>query len=209
MLPFKPIEITDKPEADKLLKKIDSMLCAHCFVDLFIWKSVYDTQVCFKDGFFFVKQVQDGNTVYTVPIGDGCLCEAIDLVKQDAKERNVKFNLSAVNENQKKILEEICPERFEFVERRDSEDYIYTGESLISLAGKKLHSKRNFINRFTNEYENRWSYEEITEKNIHDAFEYHLSWCAQNTQNTQNNDDDYFGETCAISIALKNREALA
>lgn len=205
MLPFRPIEITDKQQADAILREKSSYLCAHCFVDLFIWKSVYDTQICFQDDFIFIKQKQGDVTVYTVPIGTGCLCSAIELLKQDAIDRNVTFNMSAVNESQMKEIEGACPDKFNFIEKRDAEDYIYSGESMITLAGKKLHSKRNFINRFKNDYEGRWIYENILEENIHDAFAYHLSWCAQNSEGVT---DEFFGETCAISLALNNFEAL-
>ncbi len=46
-----------------------------------------------------------------------------------------------------------CPGMFEKVESVDDEDYIYETEKLIRLAGKKYHSKRNFINRFESSYE--------------------------------------------------------
>ena len=205
MLDFQPIEIKDKPQADAILKELKSYFCAHCFTDLFIWQSAYETEVCFRDGFFFIKQIQDEETIYTVPLGKGDLAAAIELVRQDAAERGVPFRLSAVNENQKNEIESIMPDFFSFSEERDSEDYIYTAESLKTLAGKKLHSKRNFVNRFKEIFDGRWIYEDISRDNIHDVFEYHLSWCAQNSENGSN---EFFGETCAISAALNNFEAL-
>ncbi len=205
MLDFQPIEIKDKSQADAILKEVESYFCAHCFVDLFIWKGVYETEVCFRDGFLFIKQIQDDETIYTVPLGKGDLKGAIELVRQDAAERGVPFRLSAINESQKNEIESIMPDYFNFSEQRDSEDYIYTAESLKTLAGKKLHSKRNFVNRFKEIFDGRWIYEEISRDNIHDVFEYHLSWCAQNSENGSN---EFFGETCAISAALNNFEVL-
>ncbi len=205
MLPFRPIIITDKEDYDKIVKPLNSLLCAHCFVDLFIWKGAYDTQICIQDGFVFLKQKLEDETIYTFPLGKGVTKKAIEDLIQDAKDRGVNFNLAAINKEQKEELEKIMPDYFEFVDRRDSQDYIYTSESLITLAGKKLHSKRNFINRFQSENEGSWSYENITNDNIHEVFEYHLSWCALN-KDTE--DEDIFNETCAISIALKNFDTL-
>jgi len=205
MLPFRPIEIFDKQPAEAILREKKSFLCAHCFVDLFIWKGVYDTQICFQNGFMFIKQKQDGVTIYTIPLGNGCLCEAIELLSQDASDRNVPLKMYSVNINQKTEIENACPDKFSFVERREAEDYIYLGESMMSLAGKKLHSKRNFINRFKENFADRWIYENITTDNIQEVFEYHLSWCALNSDEDST---EFLDETCAISIALKNFEAL-
>lgn len=205
MLPFRPINISDKKACDEIIKPLNSLLCAHCFVDLFIWKGAYDTQICIKDGFVLLKQRLGDETIYTFPLGKGDTKKAIEDLIQDAEDRGVEFNLAAINKEQKEELEKILPDSFEFVVRRDSQDYIYTSESLMTLSGKKLHSKRNFINRFKSENEGNWEYEDITKENIHEVFEYHLSWCALNKDNE---DDDFFNETCAISLALKNMEKL-
>ncbi len=60
------------------------------------------------------------------------------------------------------------------LEDRDNFDYLYKRENLISLAGKKLHKKRNLVNSFINNY----SYEEryITEENKHDALTILEAW---------------------------------
>ncbi len=205
MLPFRPIQISDKKACDEIIKPLNSFSCAHCFVDLFIWKGAYDTQICIQDGFVFVKQMLDGKTIYTFPLGKGDTKKAIEALIQDAKDRKVNFNLAAINKNQKEELDKVMPGVFELTSRRDSQDYIYDAESLITLSGKKLHAKRNFVNRFKSENENSWSYENITKENIHEVFEFHLSWCAMNKDDE---DSDFFNETCAISLALKNFDGL-
>ncbi len=205
MLDFQPIKIEDKCRVEAVLNKITSPLCAHCFVDLYIWKCEYDTQICINNDFLFIKQKLNGENVYTVPLGTGDMSDALDALKKDAEERGNEFILYALNEEIKNRMEEQFPNKFLFTEQRDSEDYIYSGESLMTLQGKKLHSKRNFINRFKAEYENRWSYEGITPENIHDVFDYHLSWCEMNRQGKK---DEFWGETCAVSIALKEFDEL-
>jgi len=52
-------------------------------------------------------------------------------------------------------------------EDRDNEDYLYTRESLATLAGKALHKKRNFANGFESTY--NWEVQPLTEKNAADA----------------------------------------
>lgn len=205
MLPFRPITISDKPSADVILKPLKSLSCAHSFTDLFIWQYVYDSQVCFEGDFLLVRQKLDGRYIYTIPLGQGDLGAAVQKLMDDARERGIPFVMSAVNENQKNELEKSFPDLFLIEGNRDYQDYIYTAESLMTLGGKKLHSKRNFINRFKTVFDGKWEYHSITKENIHQVFEYHLEWCSLNNDEE---DSDFFGETGAISLALKNFDAL-
>ena len=58
-------------------------------------------------------------------------------------------------------LEEFFPGRFAYTADRDGYDYLYEVERLAELGGKKLHAKRNHINRFV-ENNPTWTYEGIT-----------------------------------------------
>ena len=70
------------------------------------------------------------------------------------------------------MLESACQGRFKYTENRDAADYIYLSESLANLSGKKLHSKRNFINRFHMEHGSRISVEQIDPDNLADLREF-------------------------------------
>ena len=50
-------------------------LCERCFVDLFMWRGHYNTQICFKDGFMLVKMspLDGGHDCYLAPVGQGDL----------------------------------------------------------------------------------------------------------------------------------------
>ena len=205
MLQFRPISINDKKIADKILKPLNSLSCAHCFADLFIWQNVYKTQICIEDEFVFIKQELNGDIKYVFPLGNGDFKSAIEKLKEDARENNSTFIMAAINGEQKNILEKLYPNEFEIDSSRDYQDYIYNAQSLQTLAGKKLHSKRNFINRFKTSFEGQWEYTSITNENIHDVFEYHLNWCEKYTGEDA---EGFFGETSAISLALKNFDAL-
>lgn len=50
------------------------------------------------------------------------------------------------------------PEAFLVKEEEDFKDYLYDGEALRTLAGKKLHKKKNHYNSFVKEYEGRFEY---------------------------------------------------
>ena len=58
---------------------------------------------------------------------------------------------------------------------RDNSDYLYNVDDLIHLKGKKYHSKRNHIHKFTKTYE--YSYEDIDRNNIDCCYKILEEWC--------------------------------
>jgi hypothetical protein len=79
-------------------------------------------------------------------------------------------------------------------------DYLYEAEKMASFAGKKLHAKRNYVNRFTAAYPD-YVFEPITESNISDCLLTDGLWLYAK-------DDDEFdnisGEVSALEACLIN-----
>ena len=207
MLGFKNIEIEDKAIIEKYTYDKEYFMCSYCFGDIFMWRRKYNTKYCIKNDFLYmaVTEPENGDIRYLCPIGDGDIKRAVNEIKKDSLERESKFIVTAVPEKVKEEIEEKMPNRFEFTENRDSEDYIYLAENMIELKGKKLHSKRIFINRFKKTYEGRWKYEEMNDNNIRELFEFQLKWCKINDREE---DNDFLDETCAISQALRSAKKL-
>ncbi len=207
MLPFRAPALTDREAAEKCAAAYHYPLCEHCFVDLFIWQGHYHTQICFYEGFLLIKMTPpDGkHDLYLAPIGTGDLRSAIQALQADAAEQGIPFVMVSVPEDMLPRLEEAMPNTFSYSWNEDGADYIYLSEKLQTLSGKKLQSKRNLINRFQANYDNRWIYEAITEENIHEVFDFHMKWIDDNHHLYES---DFLGETCAISLALRNFTAL-
>lgn len=201
MLEFRELRIEDKDRCEIYLRKKTSYFCEHSFVDIFIWSNHYKTQVAFTDDFMFIKlSSYPGRFIsYLAPIGDGNLEQAVSLIEQDCARDNNELLILSIDESMKDKLENM--DKFRFEELRDTEDYIYDAEKMITLSGKKLHSKRNFINRFMLENDGRWQYENMNIDNIDVAREYHIRWCKQNGCD---DDESFQGESCAIEKAFKN-----
>jgi Uncharacterized conserved protein len=70
-----------------------------------------------------------------------------------------------MNMDQRKILEELYPGQFEFENKEDYMDYIYTASDLAELKGRRYHGKRNHIYRFE-EVHPDYIVEEINEENV-------------------------------------------
>lgn len=193
-LDFRMIELSDKAWINELLKKSDFRGSEYCFGNNFIWANAYSSRIArYKD---FYLQFNEQAKHFAFPAGEGDLGEVIQAMMDYADEHEFPFVLHVSHEQNKQKLEELMPGRFEFEERRDYFDYIYEAESLITLKGKKLHSKRNFINRFT---QTDWSAEPITQENIGLCNDFNDFWCGQNDCK---NDESKREEMCAARKAL-------
>jgi len=194
-LSFRAIELSDKPWINELLKKSDFRGSEYCFGNNFIWSKIYHGTVGrYKD---FYLQFNPESKTFAFPAGDGDLAEVIEVMIEFAEENGFPFVMNLSHAANREKLEALMPDRFNFEERRDYFDYIYEAESLITLKGKKLHAKRNFINRFI---QKEWSVEPITPENIAECAAFNDFWCVQNECE---NDESKMEELCAARRALK------
>lgn len=208
MIEFKEIELSDKEWVDQLLSYSDYRATEFNFSVLFIWKEVFCTRIGRYKDFLIVrfcpqKSSDKHSARYLFPAGKGDYKEVIDVMMADAESIQAKFNLVSVFQEQKEILDSIYPGRFSYQPNRNSYDYVYMAENLITLKGKKYQSKRNFVSRFKGNP--NWSYEPITPQNASECLEMNKEWCKlygclQDKSKQQ--------ESCSVRCALNNFEAL-
>jgi len=90
----------------------------------------------------------DGEFRYSFPIGaendDALICRII----AELRAANHPLTLAGLSKTQLEIIERLFAGQIEQETQSDLFDYLYDAEKLASLAGKKLHAKRNFVNRF-------------------------------------------------------------
>ena len=75
---------------------------------------------------------------------------------------------------------------------------------MISLAGKKLHGKRNHINKFK-ENNPQWSYETLSEDNLEECLQMAEEWKQKNLCGEKG---EKHAEFCVTRRALKNYQNL-
>ena len=124
---------------------------------------------------------------------------------QYSAQRNVPFQMYNVTPEYYAQLEEWYPGRFQIEDVRDDADYVYESEKLATLSGKKLHGKRNHINKFKATYEGRWSYEKMTRDNVEDCFQMALKW---REENGCEEDSEKRSEMCVTLNSLRLLEEL-
>lgn len=123
----------------------------------------------------------------------------LDFLIEDTKERGVPFVLYHVTPEHYEQIDTWYPGRFVLELNRDIADYVYESEKLATLAGKKLHAKRNHINKFKATHEN-WSYETMSEGNLEECFQMALKW---RNENGCEEDEEKNAEMCVTLNALR------
>ncbi|MDP3436885.1 MAG: phosphatidylglycerol lysyltransferase domain-containing protein [Bacteroidales bacterium] len=203
MLEFKKIELKDKVWADSLLKLSDFRGAEYCFTNLFIWDGIYQSKIGRYKDFLLLRTGSAPDFRYLYPAGKGDVKEVIELMMEDAARCDSAFTLIGVTEQTEQVLNSNFPDRFNFYSGRDTFDYIYESEKLISLSGKKLQPKRNHLNYFTSN--NNWSYEELNSSMINEIKEFNHEWCARVECKKY---ETLSWESCAVEKCLDNYHLL-
>lgn len=203
MLNFKPIELSDREWMDKLFSKSDFRGSEYCFSNSYNWRKVYGVQVGETHDMLVIKCTKP-SVSYSYPAGDGDLQGAVLDIMTDAKRSGVPLLINCIQDEGRQQLEQLFPEAFDFTYDRDSCDYIYERDILTTLAGKKLQSKRNHINKFKETFPD-WRYEEITPQNLADCKAMNTKWCE--LYGCQD-DTGLSQESCAVKSAFENFSVL-
>jgi Uncharacterized conserved protein len=202
MINFKEVELSDKKWMEPLLATADMSGCHQNFTNIFAWSKIYNYRVAQVNDFLVVKGVMNESPYYFYPAGSGDIKAVVEVMKQDAASSGHEFALAGISPEDIAVLKRVLPDSFEYKEMRDSFDYVYLLDKLVTLSGNKLHSKRNHINRFIKENHD-WSFEQISLDNIGECWEMNLEWCKRNS-----NDDEIAKETCAVRRCFEHFAAL-
>ena len=208
MLGFRRIELSDKTWVEPLLAKGNQRGSEYTFSNNFIYRKIYSVEIAQMDQYYIVfagRNDENYTPSYLYPSGSGDIKPVIQALRQDAKRRGIAFRMHGITNENQALIETLFPDEFDFTPTRDSFDYIYKSESLITLSGKKLHSKRNFINRFKTVNEGNWSYEAITPENLDECWKMNVLWCEKYGCGE---DPELMEEACAVRNCFNNFQAL-
>ena len=99
------------------------------------------------------------------------------------------------------------PKEYEVEEQVDLKDYLYDGEAMRTLSGKKLHKKKNHLNAFMREYEGRYEYRRLCCSDRHEVWEFMERW-RQKKADADALEDSLEYEVAGIHEILKNCSSL-
>ena len=161
---FQEIRWDDIAWIDPLIRENQYKSSEYCFSNLYNWRKIYKTEVAQAHGLGIVRSKAAGGS-YLYPFGKGEVLAAIEEMAGCSAQRGESFCMFGVPEEGAQQLKAAFPGRFVFQYDRAHCDYLYAAEKRRELKGKKLHAKRNHINKFK-ENNPDWEYQPITPENI-------------------------------------------
>ena len=196
---FKRPELENSEIITKYFLKSPSRSCERTFVNVYLWSRHYKVQYAIIEDTLVFRNMGD-QPAFSFPAGEEeNIKKALEFLMQYCREQGMPFLLYNVTPEMFACLEAWYPDRFEIEYVRDYADYIYETEKLATLAGKKLHAKRNHINKFKNLYPN-WTYESLSDENVEDCFQMALKW---RNQNGCEDDQEKNSEMCVTLNSLR------
>ena len=178
MLALREITLQDKAWMQPIYEKSAFRSEEYNFTFTYMWREILSFKAAQLDG-FLVQKSDNSRPAYLYPAGGGNVKPIIEAMIRDAGDCGHGFTFYTILAEQCKLLEVLFPGRFDFTPLPTYDDYIYDAKSLITLRGKKLHAKRNHINRFKALYPD-WRYEPITPLNMPEVIAMSEEWCRVN-----------------------------
>ena len=208
MIEFHPPELADKPWIDRYLAQANYQGSEYNFTNLLCWNRAYGQEIAQMDGFLVIRVRGRFGNSYLYPAGRGEIASVLQALGEDAKEQGEPLRFLGLTAPQIEELEALFPGRFRFEADRNGSDYLYEIDRLADLGGKKLHAKRNHINRFV-ENNPDWRYEAITPQSILECLKMDEDWFRQSLQREgPSNARDLGNETYAIRTAMEHYQLL-
>lgn len=199
MLEFKEIALSDKQWMRELFRMGNLNSEEYNFTFCYIWRDIFKYSAARVNDYVVIRSDRRGHPPsYLFPAGTGDIAPVMEALLAHAAAEEVKLLFHCVLKEQKALLETMYPGKYEFLALTDYFDYVYDAQSLITLAGKKLHSKRNHINRFR---ENDWRFEAISPENLPEVIVMNDKWCEINGCNE---DKSLAEEACSVNNAIRD-----
>lgn len=201
-LHFKPITLEDRDILVPYFKKTNWRDCNGSFASLFLWSERYPVEYTIVEDMAVICYPHPEIYSFYLPIGDGNASKTrrvLERMLEFSRERGTPLRLHLTSEDLEAV-KNLLPNLDEIQWKRELADYIYPAEKLRTLSGKKLHGKKNHLNRFL--AENQWRYEAISPENIGECGAMLERWQEENRYGTDQ-DIELEQETHTVRRALE------
>lgn len=206
MLGYKQIHLSDKPILDHFLKNINNQNSETTFTNFYMWRKSYAVRWAVVNNHLVIEPNAFEASWILPPYGlkqdEHLFKEAIEDVIADYRSRDKTLVVRAITEAEKRKFEINFPNAFLYTEEPEIADYIYLGENLRTLAGRKYSKKRNHINAFKSDHP-EYIFEEMTLEKAPEALDFLERWYGRRyLEGTL--DDGLLAEREATYCALTN-----
>lgn len=203
---FKKITRETMPILKKYFSAWDIENADYNFTTLYLWGRHGKIRYAEEDGALFLFYTfPDRPPFFTPPIPITQDCDYkkhFDHAVEEMRKMGYKPSFRSVAPPFEQLIREAYPD-MELTFTRDACDYIYATESLMTLKGKKLHGKRNHINKFL-EAQHNWEYCPINENNLHECMALYNDWVETKDESTI----EEYDERITVELAVKHMTEL-
>lgn len=211
MLGFKQIELSDKDILDNFFIQTQNQISDTTFTNLYMWRRCYAVRWAVVEGHLVVQPNAWESSWILPPYGytedDESFKDAVETLAESFHDDGKDFVIRGITDAEKERMEALWPDQFIFEEERDIADYIYNGEDLRQLKGRKYSKKRNHLNAFLREYPD-YEFAELTKEDVPEALEFLEYWYGEQNRNGSLS-DSLLCEREAIYDALMAIDELA
>ncbi len=143
---FKALELSDREVFTEYFVAYQPQTSEWTFTNLFIWRDYFNYQWSIVEGALSVVARQDNDVFGLQPIAQGSRRRAVDRILGYLSEAG--SSVPTIRRADRRLTSELESNGFLIRPTEDHFDYVYRSSDLIELAGRKFHSKRNFIRGF-------------------------------------------------------------
>lgn len=176
------------------------------FANMFIWRFSHNIEFCVEDDVLYIKLCHRRYPCFfftPLPLDkEAPLGEPLDRLRKFTESIGEPLRVKSATREQMEKIERECPGKYVFTSDEGRFDYIYETRSLIELKGKKLHGKRNHINRFLSLYDHE--YIELRPEHVEECISVYTRWAEKKDAAGLDIEDEWR----SLTEALNNFEAL-
>lgn len=147
-------------------------------ITMLMWNSRYTTYFETYDTYALVStKMPNHEPIWLMPYTTiEHRLEAVEKIRELSTTQHRCFELHSMTKEFKDWLQQTYPNEFLFWDCYDARDYVYDRQQQESLAGKKMQKRRNHFHAFEKQYEGRFIYQEMTEKQRDDVYAFLRTW---------------------------------
>ena len=209
MIEFHTPTAADQSWATPCLNAGGRRACEYSFTNLMCWGASYRQEIAHLDGFLLARFWLSDGPAYLWPAGSGDEKGVIEQLAEDSHAHGIRLRLAAATPADIEKINQWFPGRFRAFSDPANTDYCYDVEKMVTLAGKKLHGKRNHIHRFLENHEGSWSFSFMTAADLPECLEVAADWRRLSLERGVETDlDSMAAEEKALDLATRHFDEL-
>ena len=152
LLRWQELTLAERARYLPYTEKADLPAADFAFAALYMWDHAYRQQLAYFEERAVVRIAGEGEVRYAYPVGTGAYTPLLEALHAEAAAQHMPLVIVGIPEAALPEITAQAPFSHTVSEDIYHADYIYEAEALATLAGKKLHAKRNHINAFSKQH---------------------------------------------------------